>query len=128
MADVTIDVTEVRALEHDMRQVDSRLTRHLIPVVEKGAINVRDDMRQAAAGSRYFHLLPLTYDMNYPAGAIEAEVGPVKGGAASLANIAYFGGAHGGGRTIEDPQAAADREAPRFERALADVAADLVFG
>lgn len=126
MADVTIDVSEVRALAADMTRVDSRLTRHLIPVVDKAAANVKDDLRAVASRSRHFRLVPtISYDKPSP---YEAEIGPVKGGAGSLANIAYFGGSNGGGGTLEDPRGAMDREAPRFERALADVAVELVFG
>ena len=126
MADVSIDMSEVRALEHDMRAVDSRLTRHVIPVVDKAAVNIKADMRAAAAKSRHFRMASsITYDKPNP---YEAEIGPTKGGAGSLANIAYFGGSNGGGGTIEDPRGAMDREAPKFERALADLAAELVLG
>lgn len=122
---VTIDTSEVRALAADMRAVDGRLTRHIIPVVDKGAVNVKNDLRDAASRSRHFRLVPtITYDKPTP---FEAEIGPVKGGAGSLANIAYFGVSNGGGGTVEDPQAALDRESPKFERALADLAAELVF-
>lgn len=141
---ITIDTSEVRTLAADMRAVDSRLARHVIPVVEKGAHNIKADMRSAASASRHFKIAQsISYDMAHPAGAIEAEVGPTLGGAGSLAGIAYFGGSGwsgrknpgkgwqqgpGGGRTVEDPQAALDREAPKFERALADIAAEMVFG
>ena len=126
---VTIDTSEVRALAADMRAVDSRLVRHVIHVVEKGAVNVKADMRAAANNSKHFKIArSITYDLSYPDGAVEAEVGPTLGGAGSLAGIAYFGGANGGGGTIEDPQGAADREAPRFEQALSEVAAWAVLG
>lgn len=123
---VTIDVSEVRTLAADMRAVDRRLARHIIPAVDHAAVNVKGDMRDAASRSRHFRMAnSISYDKTDP---YEAEIGPVKGGAGSLANIAYFGGANGGGGTVEDPQAALDREAPKFERSLADLAVDLVFG
>lgn len=123
---VTIDTSEVRALAADMRAVDGRLTRHIIPAVDHAAVNIKTDLRGVAARSRHFRMAnSITYDKPSP---YEAEIGPTKGGAGSLANIAYFGGSNGGGRTVEDPQAALDREVPKFERALADLAADLVLG
>lgn len=145
MGGVTIDVSEVRALEVDMRAVDSRLVRHIIPVVEKGAANIKGDLRAEAFKSRHFGGMArsITYDMITSSGSgIEAEIGPTKGKPGSIANIAYFGGSAwsgrknpgrgwqsgpGGGGTVEDPRGALDREAPRFERALADIAAELVF-
>ena len=45
-------------------------------------------------------------------GGMAAEIGPEKVGAGNLAVIAYWGGANGGGGTVEDPQEAADRELP----------------
>ena len=54
------------------------------------------------------------------------EVGPAKksGGSRGLgfgANIAYFGGARGGGGTVADPKTALDAEIPNFEAQLADI-------
>lgn len=87
-------------------------------VVSKGALNVKNTMKADAEGS-YFTFSPtIGYDLKGNAGFSEAEVGPEKGGAGSLANIAYFGGAHGGGGTIRDPQQALNEEAPRFQSAL----------
>ena len=130
MGGITIDTSEVRALAADMRQVDHRLTRHVVPVVERGAMNVREQLRAEAASSAHFRMARhITYDMKYAGfgagGVIEAEVGPEKAGAGNLANIAYFGGANGGGGTVPDPQGAADSELPRFAKALADIAAEL---
>ena len=125
---VSIDAAEVRTLSADMRMIDARLSRYVRPVVEKGANNIKTDMRDAASKSRHFKFAPtIGYDVEVESGHFEAKVGPELGGAGSLAGIAYFGGVRGGGGTVEDPQAALDREAPRFEKALADLAAELVF-
>lgn len=83
--------------------------------VAKGALNIKTTMREDAAESNYFEIgRHITYDQV----GLSAEIGPEKRGAGNLANIAYFGGAHGGGGTVRDPQRAAEEEAPKFERAL----------
>lgn len=89
-------------------------------VVAKGAVNVKTQMRADAAKSAHFAIATtISYDL--AVGGLAAEIGPVTGGAGSLANIAYFGGVNGGGGTLPDPQLALDAEAPKFEQALADV-------
>ena len=54
------------------------------------------------------------------------EVGPRKGKPGSIANIAYFGGANGGGGTVPDPRGALEAEAPRFEKALTDLVGEIL--
>ena len=126
MAGISIDTSEVRTLAADMRRVDERMVRHVIPVVERGAVNVRNQLREEAAQSGHFKIgRHISYDMRDNAGAYEAEIGPEKAGAGNLANIAYFGGANGGGGTIPDPRGALDAELPRFAQALVDIAQEL---
>jgi len=126
---MSIDAGEVRALAEDMRRVDSRMSRHVRPVVERGAVQIKNDLQAEMRKSRHFAPVArgISYDMRSPGGAYEAEIGPEKGSPGSLANIAYFGDSLGAG-TVEDPTAALEREAPKFADALADLAADLVFG
>ena len=76
-------------------------------------------MREDAARSRHFRIAPtISHEQTSSGRTSTWEVGPVRGGAGSLAHIAYFGGANGGGGTIRDPQLAADEEVPVIERAL----------
>lgn len=134
MAKFNFDTSELRALAADMTAVSSRLNRHLYPVVKRGANNIRTDMRAAMAASSSFGEMErhITYDVERKPGAIEAEIGPtIRTGGASRglgfgANIAYFGTPRGGGGTVEDPQKALDREAPKFEQALAEAAEGLL--
>lgn len=134
MADsISVDMNEVRQLAVDMSQVDSRLTRHLIPVVKKGAVNIKEDMQAAMRSSGSFGAMAGAISFDMIDGDMGAEIGPTKsyggaGGAGFGANIAYFGGANGGGGTVEDPQASGDRELPNFEKALAEVSEGLIFG
>lgn len=85
-------------------------------LVTRGAVNIKQSMREDAEASRHFRRIAPT--ISFDQVGLEATIGPEKRRAGNLANIAYFGGAHGGGGTVRDPQRAADEEAPRFERAL----------
>lgn len=134
MDSITIDTSELRTLAADMRQVDSRVSRWVLPVVEKGANNIKEELQAEARSSRHFKgVAPaISYDIKTLGGAFEAEIGPEKrygkgSGGGNHANIGYFGTSRGGG-TVEDPQTALDNEAPKFADALADSAEGLVFG
>lgn len=67
--------------------------------VKKGAQNVKNDLREdlSGSGNKAFRRTPITYEVKESAGRVTAEIGPSKGGAGSLANIAFFGTAKGGG-------------------------------
>ncbi|MHB1173406.1 MAG: hypothetical protein ACYCZY_13175 [Lacisediminihabitans sp.] len=131
---MSIDTSEVRQLAADMRRVPERLNRWVIPVLERGANNIKKQLRDEMAASLHFKVITpaIGYDVLYggfgDAGTYEVEIGPSAepGSAGNLANIAYFGGAHGGGGTVPDPQAALDAEAPKFEKALGDLLEDLL--
>lgn len=122
---IQIDVAEVRQLAHDMRGVEPLLARHLKPAVAKGALNIKNQLRDEAAESGHFRFAQsISYDLID--NGFGAEIGPTKGGAGSLANIAYFGGANGGGGTVPDPSGALEVEADKFGSALAEIAAGLL--
>ncbi|RGT66351.1 hypothetical protein DWX12_09210 [Bifidobacterium pseudocatenulatum] len=67
--------------------------------VKKGAQNVKNSIRDDlnGSGNAAFRRIPISYTLQESAGRITAEIGPTKGGAGSLANIAFFGTARGGG-------------------------------
>lgn len=132
MARITVDTSEVRAAVVDMTSVDSRLRPDVYAVLEKGAINVRDDLRAKMQSSKHFKgFNRISYDIVGrgfgDTGAFEAEIGPEKGGPGAGANIAYFGTSRGGG-TVEDPELALEREVPAFEEHMLDIAERVVFG
>ena len=133
MATIDIDTSEVTALVADMRKVDDRLTRWVKPAVEKGAVNIKNQLREEMADSTHFKgaASAISYDMlegGFGGGGVfEAEIGPTKGKPGSLANIAYFGTSRGGG-TVPEPSKALMDELPNFTKALEDLASDLVFG
>ena len=60
--------------------------------VKKGAQNVKNSIRDdlKGSGNKAFRSIPITYTVSETPGRITAEIGPTKGGAGSLANIAFF--------------------------------------
>lgn len=118
--DISIDTSELRTLAADLTQAPAEVARKAPAVVRRGAVNIKNDLRDKMAQSTYFQASQhITFDELD--GGMAAEIGPEKVGAGNLAVIAYWGGANGGGGTVEDPQAAADREEPNFTRALGDL-------
>ena len=120
-----IDASEVRSLAEDFRRVPPMLARQAKPVVSRGAVNIKNQLRDEMGRSVHFRAADsITYDL--VDGGYGAEIGPTKTGAGPIANIAYFGGSNGGGGTVPDPRGALDAEAPRFAQALSDLAAELL--
>lgn len=127
---VEADLTELDAFGDELAASADQLLDAVKPVVAQGAMDVRTAMRADIAASPHFKQVAraITYDTRTGAGWVEAEIGPKTAGAVvgDLAHLAYFGGAHGGGGTVRDPQEALDDEAPYFEQALGDVLANLL--
>jgi len=120
-----VDTSEVRTAIADLTSVDSRLRPDVSMVVKRGATNIRHDLLAQMRSSLHFKgFADISFDMR---GDFEAEIGPNKGGPGSGANIAYFGSWKGGG-TVEDPEEALNREIPKFEDHLGDIAERAVFG
>lgn len=124
----TIDTSEVRALAVDLTAASLRVAVEAPKAIFKGAMAIKAQLREELGASGYFGggAPMVSFDILY--GGLAAEVGPEPRGAALLENIAYFGGAHGGGGTVPDPQGALDAEAPNLERALSDLAAKALGG
>jgi len=121
-----VDDHEIRAFVRDLRDLPSRVIDRVPPVVKRGAVNVKKQLQEEMGASASFAALAPTITFDMLDGGFTAEIGPVKSSSGSRglgfgANIAYFGGANGGGGTVPDPQGALDAEAPRFEKALADI-------
>lgn len=101
----------------DIAPADSR------KVVAKGALNIKTDARRRVSGHAHLPRYPnsITYDSYETKTAAWAEVGPDKQKPQGpLGNIIEYGGLRGAPLPHVGP--AADREAPRFEQAMADLA------
>ena len=133
MTSPSMDASELRTLGADLRAIPEQLNRHVVPVLKKGAQNIKTAMVQDAQASRHFKGIArsIGYDMKQTSfagdGVFEVEIGPSSdaGSPGNLANIAYFGSSRGGG-TVRDPQAALDDESPNFEKALGALLEDLL--
>lgn len=90
-------------------------------VVVKGAVNIRQDWRQRAAGIAHAPRYPasINFDMRGP---YRAEIGPLDSptNQGFLGDVLEFGGAHNAPRN--DGGQALDAEFPRFEKAIDDLA------
>lgn len=134
MAGVEVDASELHQLAADLASAGSGIASRVRPVVVKGAVNIKNQMRTEARGSKHFKGgasdidFSMTSQKIFGVGVIEAEIGPRSGPGqpGSIMNIAYFGTSRGGGGTVPDPQGALDAEAPRFEQALGDILEDLL--
>ena len=116
---MAVDASELRALIADLREAPKLVRREARAVISKGALNIKNQMRDEVARSRHFRFAhTVSYDIRVSGDTIEAEIGPETGGVGSLAGFAYFGGVNGGGGTVPDPQGALDAEAPNVEKYL----------
>lgn len=88
-------------------------------VVAKGALNVKTDARRRRSGSRHFPRLAraITYESHDTPGGGWAEVGPEHG--KPQGNLGHIM-EHGSLKTAPEPymRPAAERELPRFEKAM----------
>ncbi|WP_104087046.1 hypothetical protein [Arthrobacter sp. GMC3] len=128
---------DLERLASDLASSPERVMKEIRQVVSKGSLKIKNQMRSEARGSLSFKRMAETinYDINADGNSVEGEVGPDKdvmtpwgsrrgnrsgsdGSAASLAGIAYFGGARGGGGTLPDPLLALQAEEGAFVDAL----------
>lgn len=125
-----VDFSEIRAFAADLGKVSTAVALGVSGVVAKAAVNTKTTMRADMSKSAHFGQVArsINYDQRNGLGFSEAEIGPETGGrvVGDLAHIAYFGGARGGGGSVRDPQDAANEEAPKFEKALLNLADGLL--
>lgn len=121
------DISGLNELVRDLTAAPGKAQRRVDAVVRKGAANVKNDWQRRAEGLRHAPLYPrsITFDAEWKRGGYEAEVGPDKllpQGA--LGNLIEYGSAHN--PPHGDGSAAADAEAPKFEKAMSDLADGLL--
>ena len=126
---IEIDTSEPHALATDLGRVPGKAVPIVDEVLKRGAQNVKDDLADSARRSKHFSRIAptISYDQRAFIGGLAYEIGPDRdrGGAAKLANIAYFGGANGGGGTL-DLDGPLEREEPKTLRELAREMGDLL--
>jgi hypothetical protein len=125
--DVSVDASQLHALAEDIRRHSRETPSKLVPVVAKGALNIKNDWRAAWAGIGHAPDLPnaVTYDVKPGKASIEAEIGPDKGRRqGALGNIIEFGTSKTGPRPGGPP--ALEAEEPRFVTAVEKIAAGIL--
>jgi len=76
------DFSEIAELAADLTSVPAEANRNIKKAVQVTAHNIRDDWRQGAEVSSSYaerYASSIFYDIKYPGGAIEAEIGPELG-------------------------------------------------
>lgn len=121
---VSVDVSELRLLGTVLGRVPDHVQRGIRPIVQKGAVEVKNKMRDDMRESPSFRGVAntISFDVKADGGGVEAQIGPSP---TSLTNIAYFGGSRGGGATVDILGPLAE-EADPFENALRDLVGDLL--
>lgn len=105
---------DLDALAEDLGEEADTIRDRIRPVMAKAALNVKTQLRTEMSEHRHFKpaARAITYEISDRADGILAEIGPTHGkdDPGSIANIAYFGGVHGGGATVPDPIGAGEAE------------------
>ena len=126
---ITFDTSEVRKLAAELGAIPPQTMPQVRAVLQKGALNIKNDWRARWTGLSHVPALPysITYDTTLLATSAKAEIGPDKGKRqGALGNLIEFGSINNAPHPGGGPALAA--EAPKFEKALADVLGDLVEG
>ena len=89
-------------------------------------MNIKNQLNAEMDESAHFGQVNITFETKAEGDGYVAEIGAVTQGkvVGDLAHFAYFGGANGGGGTVDDPEGALKAEAPRFVKALTDLIGD----
>lgn len=135
-----IDDSELRELIHHIDGAPARVMKNAEAVAKRAMQNIKTDLVDEAKTSTHFRLVAptISYDERHTLRGVEYEVGPDKdryvpptrtrrkpgpGKPGRIANIAYFGGANGGGGSL-DFDGPIEREMPRLEQYLGDALRD----
>ena len=103
-----LDTSETQKLITAAKELPNKVVPEAKSILAKGALEMKRNLKDNARGSRYFKQFAkkITYDTKTRATGVEIEIGPEndkkvgKGGGPGAA-VAYFGGANGGGGTLD---------------------------
>ncbi|MFF4600558.1 hypothetical protein [Amycolatopsis sp. NPDC001319] len=120
-----VDMSQVDRLADDLEAIAEKAAPKVKKVVEKGAVNIKNGMRQDATGHPTFRYFPGSISYDVTDGGMGAEIGPDKNLVqGALGNLLYFGTSRTAG--VLDINRPLNEETPRFADALADVAEDIL--
>lgn len=127
---VSFDVSELRKLATDLDRAPDEVKRKIVPIMRKTGLEIRRGIQADLRESVYFKgtAYKFSVDEKKDGDGMEIEVYPHhgKGIPSSQYNIAVFGGANGGGGTVDDPMVVLTDEAEKAERFLADLLKDVI--
>jgi hypothetical protein len=127
--DIEIKVEGLDELIAALDQAGKKLPTEMRAVLQRGAMNIKKDWQARWAGLGHAPALPyaVSYDTKELAYSASAEIGPDKGRRqGALGNLLEFGSVNNAPHPGGLP--ALEAEAPRFEKALADLAGKLLDG
>lgn len=100
-----LDTSETQKLIDALDEFPAKARTAGEAILTKGAVEAKKALQADAKTSTYFRRVgnSISYDKRRTATGAEIELGPDKerDPAGGLANIAYFGGANGGGGTLD---------------------------
>lgn len=114
-----IDTSELRTLSASLGRASGATIQAARQVIAKGALNIKNDTRENISDDDYWKRLARTVD--YEQVGLWAEIGYDDVGQGELAGIYEFGSVKRPPHPTLIP--AFDREVPRFEKAMGDLAA-----
>lgn len=97
---MTVDASQLKAFGANLLGGTAVRRALVSAAVKKGAQNVKENIEAdlKTSGNSAFRRIPIHYEMQTVGlTGVAADISPVKGGAGSLANVAFFGTAKGGG-------------------------------
>lgn len=87
------DFSELNELAADMNRVPASANRLVRKALEKTAFDIKGDWRQAAARTGLeAYAADVDYEVKFPGGAIEVEIGPTIGDSGSFGFVEDAGG------------------------------------
>ncbi|ALE91822.1 hypothetical protein AOC05_04955 [Arthrobacter alpinus] len=112
---------DLAALGADLASSPERVMREVRQVVSKGSLNIKNQLKAEASGSRSFGQISraMGYEITETGNSVESEIGPDSSRDSSAGLLmAYYGQSRGGGGTLPDPIGALEAEEAGFIAAL----------
>jgi hypothetical protein len=127
---MAIDTSELTALGAELLGGTAKRRALISTAVKKGAQNVKDNITADLDTSTYsqFKRIHIGYELQTVGmSGIAADISPDKGGASSLANIAFFGTATGGYATRHKFYEHAEEELPTLAKYVEKAGTEALF-
>ena len=105
-----LDTSETQKLLDAVDSFETKVRDEAEAILVKGAVEMKRNLKENARGSKYFKQFAkkITYDKKKSRNGVDIELGPENDkptgknpGGGPGAGVAYFGGANGGGGTLD---------------------------